>query len=66
MLSLALQLIPEPLYGQTFISELVIEALVGSVLPRLTRRDQGRLKARIHGPTLWSLADEPRAVVHEE
>src|SRR5690606_7321425 len=41
-----LRAVAEPFHGQTFISELPIEAFVGAVLPRLAWFDQDRF---IHG-----------------
>ena len=40
----------EPLHSETLVSELPVEALVGSVLPGLSRVDGGGLDSRLAQP----------------
>lgn len=61
-----LKAVAEPFHGQTFISELPIEAFVGAVLPRLAWFDQDRFQLFIHSPLQQLRADELRAVVSAE
>src|SRR5512134_1340337 len=56
----------EPLQGQTFIAELPVEALVGTVLPGLARVDQRRLDALGSQPLEDGATDELRAVVRAQ
>lgn len=54
---------PEPFERQAFVSELAIEALVGTVLPGLAGVTQGRSDAGLRDPFKDGVADKLRPVV---
>src|SRR5262245_28180616 len=56
----------EPLQAQTLVAEATVEALVGTVLPRLARIDQRGLHASGLQPLQDRLADEFRTVVRTQ
>ena len=61
--NLSLLAAAEPLEAEAFVSELVVETLVTSVLPRLARIDGGSLDVSLAEPLENGLGDEFRPVI---
>ncbi len=55
--------IAEPFHRQAFIPKLAVEALVGSVLPRLARIDEDGFDLLLHHPSQQGRADKFRSIV---
>jgi hypothetical protein len=58
--------ISEPFEVQTFASEFPVEALVGTILPRLAGIDQHRFNRGLFQPPQDGIAHELRAVVRTQ
>ena len=59
---LCFETISEPLRRKAFISELAVEAFIRTVLPRLSRTDQGRFNPLLKDPTQQRCTDKLRAI----
>src|SRR5271169_2862672 len=62
----SLDAVAKPLHVQALVAELAVEALVGAILPRLARIDQGGVDLDLGEPYQDSVANEFRTVVRTQ